>query len=70
MKRILHDGADRYRARCGECGCEFTYDRSDVGHNYVTGGDHVGCPHCGRPVRHFGARSAVKSAYCSDAGTS
>jgi hypothetical protein len=55
MKRIIHDGVDHYHARCGECGCGFTYEREDVGHNYVTGGDYTSCPHCGHPVRHFGA---------------
>jgi hypothetical protein len=55
MKEIIAKGTDRYRASCSECGTVFTYEREDVHHNYVLGGDWVSCPHCGHSHRHFGA---------------
>jgi hypothetical protein len=54
-KEIIRKGVEKYEGRCSECGCVFTYDRSDVLHNYVNGGEWVGCPSCGHGVRHFGA---------------
>ena len=54
MKTIVHPGCTQYTGLCSECGCEFTYERSDVHHNYRNGGEEVGCPTCGHGVRHFG----------------
>jgi hypothetical protein len=54
MKTIIHKGINTYHGHCTECGCEFTYERSDVGHNYVRGGDWVSCPSCGHSCYHFG----------------
>ena len=53
-KEILKQGATKYHGHCGECGAEFTYEREDVHNNYVRGGEEVGCPCCGKSVRHFG----------------
>ena len=53
--KIIEPGTDVYRATCGECGCRFTYERSDVRTNYVRGGEEVSCPHCGSRCSHFGA---------------
>lgn len=55
MKKIIKPGTDIYRATCTECGAVFTYEREDVHHNYVRGGEHVSCPNCGHGHRHFGA---------------
>jgi len=55
MKEIIRDGASKYRATCHECGAVFTYQREDVRHNYVKGGEWVGCPSCGHDCHHFGA---------------
>lgn len=54
MKEIIKPGKAKYHGHCGECGAEFTYERSDVHHNFVHGGEHVSCPICGHNVRHFG----------------
>lgn len=53
--QIVEKGADTYHGHCGECGCRFTYQRTDVHHNYVQGGARVSCPHCGQQLHHFGA---------------
>jgi hypothetical protein len=53
--KIITPGTDRYCATCTECGCRFSYERSDVHHNYVYGGERVSCPHCGHSLHHFGA---------------
>lgn len=53
-KTIIHKGVSNYHAHCGECGCEFTYERVDVHHNYIRGGEFVACPHCGHECAHFG----------------
>jgi len=58
MKKIITKGTDTYRATCSECGTAFTYEREDVHHNYMTGGDWVSCPHCAHSHRHFGAAGA------------
>ncbi len=54
-KEIISGGRDKYRATCHECAAVFTYERSDVHHNYVQGGERVSCPHCGHQMHHFGA---------------
>lgn len=54
-KRVISAGDDVYRATCSECGCVFTYEREDVRHNYVSGGERVSCPHCGHDCGHYGA---------------
>jgi len=54
-KKIITAGIDAYRTTCSECGCRFTYERSDVHANYVRGGEEVSCPHCGSRCPHFGA---------------
>ena len=51
---ILKKGRDAYHGHCGECGCEFTYERDDVKTNYAHGGERVSCPHCGYSIHHFG----------------
>ena len=53
-KEILKQGIKTYTGHCDECGADFTYQREDVRHNYVRGGEDVGCPCCGHGVRHFG----------------
>jgi DNA-directed RNA polymerase subunit RPC12/RpoP len=53
-KRIIHKGTDTFHAHCGECGCEFTYDRGDITNDYVHGGKRVSCPHCGNSIMHLG----------------
>lgn len=53
-KRVIQPGSTTHRGTCGECGCRFTYEASDVHHNYVRGGEYVGCPTCGHSCRHFG----------------
>jgi len=55
MKKIVRQGTDTYRATCHECGTVFTYERDDVHHNYVRGGEWVSCPHCGHQLMHHGA---------------
>jgi DNA-directed RNA polymerase subunit RPC12/RpoP len=57
--KILSPGTDRYSATCHECGCRFTYERSDVHRNYAQGGERVSCPHCGHSMHHFGASGTV-----------
>lgn len=54
-KTILERGQDKYVCTCGECGTRFSYERDDVSRNYVVGGEHVYCPHCSKPCRHYGA---------------
>jgi hypothetical protein len=51
---IIKPGRKTFHGVCSDCGCEFRYERSDVMHNYVKGGDWVHCPDCGEPMRHFG----------------
>jgi hypothetical protein len=58
VRTILKLGVDKYTATCAQCGTVFTYERSDVRHNYVNGGEDVGCPHCAHPHRHFGYLAA------------
>ena len=53
--KIITPGTDTYRATCTECGCCFSYERSDVHTNYVRGGDWVGCPQCGHQHMHLGS---------------
>lgn len=53
-KKIIQGGTDTYHGHCSECGCHFTYERSDVLHNYLSGGERVSCPHCGHSLRHLG----------------
>jgi hypothetical protein len=55
MKKIVKPGTDIYRCTCAECSAVFTYEREDVHHNYVKGGEFVACPNCGKDNRHFGA---------------
>jgi DNA-directed RNA polymerase subunit RPC12/RpoP len=55
MKKIVRGGTDTYKATCHECGAVFTYQREDVHHNYIKGGEWVHCPHCGHGIMHFGA---------------
>lgn len=55
MKKIIQEGITKYKGTCSECGAVFTYEREDVHHNYVYGGDHVSCPSCGHSCRHLGA---------------
>ena len=55
MKTIISEGSTTFRCNCPECGAVFTYELSDVWKNYVSGGDWVGCPTCGKSVRHMGA---------------
>jgi len=55
MKRIIQEGITQYKASCSECGARFAYEREDVHHNYVHGGDYVSCPSCGHSCRHHGA---------------
>jgi len=54
-KKIIHEGRSTFHGHCQDCGCEFTYERSDVWRNYVRGGEGVACPGCGAWCRHFGA---------------
>jgi hypothetical protein len=54
MKKIIHGGTSTYHAHCHECGCDFTYERSDVRENYLKGGQWVSCPSCGHDLRHLG----------------
>jgi hypothetical protein len=54
MIKIITPGTTTYRVHCGNCACEFTYERGDVHHNYVRGGEWVACPTCGRSCAHFG----------------
>jgi hypothetical protein len=55
-RKIVEAGTDTYRATCGECGCRFTYERSDIHTNYVAHVRQVvSCPHCGKDVGHLGA---------------
>jgi hypothetical protein len=54
VKEIVRQGKTKYAAHCSECSCDFTYERSDVRHNYVRGSDEVTCPGCGHGIRHFG----------------
>ena len=56
--KIITPGTDRYRASCTECGCKFSYERSDVHHDYVHGGERVSCPHCGYGLYHFDTSGA------------
>jgi hypothetical protein len=53
--KIITPGTDVYRANCSECGACFTYDRSDVHHNYLRGGEWVSCPQCAHPHMHLGS---------------
>ena len=53
-KKIIREGASAFRGHCNDCGCEFTYERSDVWTNYVRGGEGVSCPGCGAWCGHFG----------------
>ena len=57
--KIITPGTDVYTATCTECGCRFSYERSDVHRNYVRGGERVGCPQCGHQQHHFGASGTV-----------
>jgi len=54
--KIITKGRDTYHATCTECACQFTYQRSDVHHNFRNGAEEVSCPHCGHGCHHFGAR--------------
>jgi hypothetical protein len=67
-KRIIERGQDQYVCTCAECATRFTYERSDVQHNYARGGDWVSCPHCSTPCGHYGART--KWAVASPGGSS
>lgn len=53
--RILTPGCNHYNGHCAECGCEFSYQREDVHHNYRNSGEYVACPSCGASCHHFGA---------------
>lgn len=59
--KIISPGIDRYHATCTDCGCKFSYERSDVHHNYVKGGERVSCPQCGHSMYHFGAGGTMWS---------
>lgn len=59
MRQIVKPGTDTYRCTCHECAAVFTYEREDVHHNYVRGGEWVSCPGCGHDHRHFGASGGV-----------
>lgn len=59
MKKIIQEGITQYKATCSECGARFTYEREDVHHNYIHGGDYVSCPSCGQSCRHFGASGSA-----------
>ena len=63
MKKIITKGTDSYKASCAGCGTAFTYEREDVHHNYIRGGDWVSCPHCSHDHRHFGAGQWDRSGF-------
>jgi len=64
--KIITKGQDVYSASCAECGCRFSYEHSDVHHNYALGGEYVSCPQCHHEYRHFGARGSLPNPYGSD----
>ena len=53
--KIINPGTDRYKMTCTECGCRFSYERSDVRRNFRSDSEDVLCPHCEHSCRHFGA---------------
>lgn len=53
-KKIIHPGVTKYRGHCGDCGCDFTYEREDVNVNFARGGENVSCPSCGHSCQHLG----------------
>ena len=65
--KIVNPGCSSYCAHCHECGCDFTYQREDVHHNYVRGGDYVSCPVCGQACAHHGAPRRSSKGYGCDA---
>jgi hypothetical protein len=55
--KITTPGLDTYHLTCTECACRFTYERSDVRHNFRSGAEEISCPHCGQSHRHLGSHS-------------
>lgn len=47
MIEVIKHGKKKFTATCSNCGCEFTYELSDM---HPLGG--VDCPDCGRYVVH------------------
>lgn len=56
--RVIYPGFDKYRGKCSECSCEFSYEREDVTRVGMSDAGCVPCPHCNRPVAHHGVESA------------
>lgn len=51
--KIINAAPSHYRAKCGRCGCEFTYELSDVSGRYgMRIGEHVSCPGCSDDIPH------------------
>ena len=41
-----------YAVKCNYCGCEFEYQKEDLGYRPWYPSGFVYCPHCHRPLRH------------------
>ena len=41
-----------YHIKCEYCGCEFDYQKEDLGYRLWYRHGFVYCPHCKRPLRH------------------
>lgn len=50
-KEILNGAPSKFRASCGKCGCEFTYELNDVITTMF--GPKTTCPSCGEWCAHY-----------------
>ena len=51
MIKIIKDGQKEFTAKCSTCGCEFSYQLTDIGLSSVR------CPCCGNHVSHKGFKN-------------
>lgn len=47
-----YDAENVYEIKCEYCGCEFEYQKDDLGYRPWYPHGFVYCPHCKKPLRH------------------
>lgn len=56
MIKVIKHGQTEYTTICKRCGCQFSYELSDLKENYIN------CPDCNNSIQH-----ELLSAYCLQA---
>lgn len=56
MIEVIKQGNARFTMECDKCGCEFTYNLSDL--NCF---DNINCPCCGKSLHHIGYKKNKKA---------